>query len=247
MKKSVKNISKKVVIVFCILTLFYSCKNSDPKCEISNMKVKDIDNNVYGVIKIGNQYWLQQNLRCIHYNDSTSIIPIVETDECCTLNKVGFYADFPVKGDTISGKFYNWHAVNTGKLAPKGWHVATKSDWEELKKFIGPTETGSKLRATNGWNDTNTTTGSGTDDYCFSALATGYKNWGNTYWPASNPIPQNNLTVFWTSTRDTSACIRDGQNYPYSIIVGLANKEMLIDNCNCHNFEYSVRCVKDSN
>lgn len=32
---------------------------------------------------------------------------------------------------------YNWHAVNTGKLAPTDWRVATKADWETLNTFLG--------------------------------------------------------------------------------------------------------------
>lgn len=241
------NILKVIPILTCLLTMVYSCKDKKAETFRTFGRVMDYDKNTYDVIQIGCQYWMKQNLRTTHYNNGDPIEKIVENNECCTLNKIGYYADYSSNliVDTIYGKFYNWHAVETGKLAPKGWHVATKEDWEILKKTIGPDATGNKLRTTYGWNDINTIAGKGTDDYAFSALSTGYKNWGSGYWPASNPISQLNVTVFWTSTNDGSACNRDGQNYPYSVIIGLANKDLIMENCNCHNFEYSVRCVRD--
>ncbi len=32
----------------------------------------------------------------------------------------------------IFGAIYNWHAVDTGKLCPTGWHVPTYSEWTTL-------------------------------------------------------------------------------------------------------------------
>ena len=35
-----------------------------------------------------------------------------------------------------SGRLYNWYAVNTGKLAPAGWHVPTDDDWTILENYL---------------------------------------------------------------------------------------------------------------
>ena len=35
-----------------------------------------------------------------------------------------------------SGRLYNWYAVNTGKLAPAGWHVPTNDDWTILENYL---------------------------------------------------------------------------------------------------------------
>ena len=35
------------------------------------------------------------------------------------------------------GTIYNWFAVETGKLAPIGWHVPTNAEWEELLTHLG--------------------------------------------------------------------------------------------------------------
>ena len=38
------------------------------------------------------------------------------------------------------GLLYNGYAVVSGKLCPKGWHVATDADWIELELFFGMPE-----------------------------------------------------------------------------------------------------------
>ena len=43
---------------------------------------------------------------------------------------------------------YNWYAVNTGKLAPAGWHVPTDAEWTELEEYL----------ISNGYNWDGTTT-----------------------------------------------------------------------------------------
>ena len=35
------------------------------------------------------------------------------------------------------GALYNWYAVNTGKLAPTGWHVPSDAEWEVLGNYLG--------------------------------------------------------------------------------------------------------------
>ncbi|MCX7725544.1 MAG: fibrobacter succinogenes major paralogous domain-containing protein, partial [Chitinispirillaceae bacterium] len=34
------------------------------------------------------------------------------------------------------GALYNWYAVNSQKLAPPGWRVATDSDWVALENYL---------------------------------------------------------------------------------------------------------------
>jgi uncharacterized protein (TIGR02145 family) len=38
------------------------------------------------------------------------------------------------------GALYNWYAVTTGKLAPKGWRVATDTDWTHLEKYLSESD-----------------------------------------------------------------------------------------------------------
>lgn len=38
--------------------------------------------------------------------------------------------------DTCYGLLYNWYAVDTGKLAPTGWHVPTDAEWTTLTTWL---------------------------------------------------------------------------------------------------------------
>ena len=123
--KSKTRILAKIFIAFCLTFLV-------APCDKSLKKVKDIEGNEYGIIEIGDQHWMKENLRTIHYNDGTPINKFIENNYDCFKNNIGWYANVcdpeHIKNSTLYGKFYNWHAVNSGKLAPKRWHVPTKFD-----------------------------------------------------------------------------------------------------------------------
>lgn len=52
----------------------------------------DLDGNKYTVIKIGNQYWLKENLRTTQYNDTTAIATGL-TDSDWKQTKKGAYSN----------------------------------------------------------------------------------------------------------------------------------------------------------
>jgi uncharacterized protein (TIGR02145 family) len=102
--------------------------------------VTDADGNVYATIKIGNQVWTATNLKTTKYNDGTPIPLITDPSEwsayddhkrpaCC------WYGN-DTANKTTYGALYNWYAVNTGRLAPKGWHVSTDTEWMELENYL---------------------------------------------------------------------------------------------------------------
>lgn len=101
--------------------------------------LKDGDGNVYQTVKIGNQIWMAENLRTSKYIDG-SPIPEVKDGKAWADNKSGAFCWYNNDGatyDALYGKLYNWHAINTGKLAPPGWRVPTDEDWDELVKTLG--------------------------------------------------------------------------------------------------------------
>jgi uncharacterized protein (TIGR02145 family) len=93
----------------------------------------DFDGNIYHAIQIGTQIWSQENLKTTHYNDGTPIPNVLSTSEWTALTSGAYchYNNNPSKSD-IYGLLYNYFAVATNKLAPKGWHVATIDDWNKL-------------------------------------------------------------------------------------------------------------------
>ncbi|HEX2958041.1 MAG TPA: fibrobacter succinogenes major paralogous domain-containing protein [Chitinispirillaceae bacterium] len=97
----------------------------------------DIDGNLYTSIKIGKQIWAVEDLRTTKLNDGNSITYAPEISVWAGLNSPGycFYDNDPSTG-SIYGALYNWFAVSSGKLAPKGWHVPTDSEWLQLKEYL---------------------------------------------------------------------------------------------------------------
>ena len=109
--------------------------------------VADADGNVYEIVKIGDQIWMAENLKTTKFNDGESIPNVTGNSEWCSLVTFGYcwYNNNSSKKDTLGG-LYNWYAVNTGKLAPTGWHIPSEAEWNILISYLGgETVAGSKL------------------------------------------------------------------------------------------------------
>lgn len=161
------------------------------------LTVTDIDGNIYNTTKIGTQIWTTSNLKVTKYNDGTSIPNLTDggqwvatsTDAYCSYNN-------DQNNVTTYGYLYNWYAVNTGKLAPEGWHVPSDEEWDMLMTAVGGEETaGTKLKAPTGWNEN----GNGTDDFSFTALPAGDRSYNggffnvgsHGFWWSSSPTDPN--------------------------------------------------------
>lgn len=97
----------------------------------------DIDGNEYTIVKIGEQYWTVENLKTTKFNDG-SPIPFIDNKYNWSMaddNKTPAYCYYNDDARSMLeyGALYNWYAVNTGKLAPKGWRVPTNDDWAKLE------------------------------------------------------------------------------------------------------------------
>ena len=155
----------------------------------------DIDGNLYKTIQIGNQTWMAENLKVIHYRNGDPIIN--ETDENNWFHlTTGAYCLYNNSKNLNEkyGKLYNWYAVNDSrKIAPVGWHVPTKDDWNTFfAHFNGWPNVGPSLLETGSinWNGdfayTLATNSSG-----FTALPAGIHDYSysgifkKTYWWSS--------------------------------------------------------------
>ena len=123
--------------------------NNDEK-KFTTYAVMDYDGNMYHSIVIGNQTWLVENFRVVHYlngdpiNYSTdmNVWGNASTGNYCWPNN-----DSEV-GKTF-GAIYSGNAVTDPRgIAPVGYHIPTDSEWYELEKFVGQGFTsGTKLIA----------------------------------------------------------------------------------------------------
>jgi len=127
-------------MAFAIM-LSISCKkennenNNQPEKGILN----DIDGNVYITIKIGNKWWMAENLKTTKFRDNTAI-PLVTNDTAWNNMTSSGYCWYDNDSSTYKadyGALYNYFAIETGKLCPTGWHIPTFSEWKELFTFLG--------------------------------------------------------------------------------------------------------------
>jgi len=122
--------------------------------------VEDGDGNSYGIIRIGRQYWMDENLHTTKYNDGTAIAHITDGKEWMAAIEGAYCSYGNVDANAARyGLLYNRAAVSTHKLCPEGWHVPTVDDWNKLGSALGGTLNdfdswvgiASKLKATAGW------------------------------------------------------------------------------------------------
>ena len=111
--------------------------------------VTDIDNNIYHIQKIGNQIWLIENLRVVHFNNGDTILNKDNNDWISenspawfhTLGKIDFKCDsceqfgnIFIKTDEI---FYNQFVVRDSRnVCPIGFHIPDTSEYKELMNAI---------------------------------------------------------------------------------------------------------------
>jgi len=153
------------------------CKTNEPT--LTNT-VTDIDGNIYHTVEIGTQTWMIENLKTTKYNDGTSIPAVSDSTGWVTITSPGYcwYKNDSTSFKKNYGALYNWYAVNTGKLAPKGWHIPTENEWETLFTYLGGEKVaGGKLKETGTQNwlapNANATNVTG-----FTALPSGSRYYG---------------------------------------------------------------------
>ena len=133
---------KKLLLVFavvCCAVVIITGGYEPVSADNDTGTVTDIDGNVYQTVKIGNQVWTVENLRTTKYNDGTPIPLVTDSAAWKALNNPGYcYYNNTTDANFIKkfGALYNWYAVNTKKLAPKGWHIPLDAEWTILQNYL---------------------------------------------------------------------------------------------------------------
>ncbi len=196
--------------------------------------VTDADGNVYHTITIGSQVWMVENLRTTKYNDGTEITH-TQNAKNWQASKSGAYCNYNnfSNADSIAayGRLYNWHAVKTGKLAPKGWHVPSDEEWATLIDSLGgESVAGGKLKeaGTAHWASPNT---GATNEAGFCALPSGCCDYYGSFRYLAN-------NCFWWSSTGTKSHLAIYRSL--SCNHNDSNRGEFSGQCGC-----AVRCVKD--
>ncbi len=99
--------------------------------------VKDIDGNEYQTVIMGDECWMRENLRTLHYADGREIQPAPQAPNNDPQNITRY------------GRLYTWHSVldksepteeTDGRVqgpCPDGWHVPANFEWMGVEDFVG--------------------------------------------------------------------------------------------------------------
>jgi len=200
----------------------------------------DIDGNEYKVIRIGDQWWMAENLKVTHYRNGDPIPNITDnsTWEGLSAGARCYQENDSTNNAGTYGCLYNWYAVDSdvdgdgkGDLAPEGWHVPTDAEWTVLENYLTANghsgSEGTALKSTTGWNSG----GNGTDDYGFAGLPAGYRYYFGTFYTMGY------YATFW------SASEYDTYNAWYRALY--CNGSDVYRYGNYEDYGFSVRCVRD--
>ncbi|HNY45148.1 MAG TPA: fibrobacter succinogenes major paralogous domain-containing protein [Bacteroidales bacterium] len=204
--------------------------------------ITDIDGNIYRTVKIGTQCWLADNLKTTKYNDGTEIQNVTLNTEWNVLSTGAFcWYNNDANNKENYGALYNYYAVETGKLCPEGWHVATDNEWKELEGFVDSeykvgnsiwnneswrgSDVGIRLKASYFWLGGSQQDKS--DSHGFSALPGGVRNgdtggferleeWG-LWWSSKNDVETNVYRRNLEKNKDNIARFPSNPKSGYSI------------------------------
>lgn len=242
-----KSIISLSAIILLAAIIFIGCNKKSPTEGASDTDgdtVTDIDGNVYQIVKIGEQYWMAENLKVTHFRNG-EVIPNVMNATEWSNQTAGAYCNYANDTSKVYtyGRLYNWFAVDDNRnIAPAGWHVPTDEEWKELEMYQGMsqsdaddtgyrgTDEGGKLKetGTTHWRSPNT---GATNESGFSALPGGHR--GSNGFFGSLGFDAH----FWSSTEYSSShAWRRHLYYNYSDIHRLNFSK---------NSGFSVRLIRD--
>ena len=191
--------------------------------------VTDFDGNIYETVTIGDQVWLKENLKSLHYCDGEPVPEVVAYNNDDSLA-------------AIYGLLYTWNAAMKGSsepgvqgVCPRDWHVATDEEWTILENYLGgPSIAGGKMKetGTEHWLAPNTgaTNGSG-----FTGLPAGEFD---AYFVPNKFWLLHTAAVFWTSSQT---------NQLQAIERYLSYDDAACGSLPWHKvMKYSIRCIKDT-
>jgi uncharacterized protein (TIGR02145 family) len=198
-----------------------------------SQSVRDADGNFYSVVTIGDQQWLGENLKTTRFNDGKEIPMVTDGAKWKAMKSPAFcWFNNDVHNKDVYGALYNWYAVETKKLCPKGWHVPAAWEWDEMIAYLGgELIAGEKLKE-KGFEHWKSSLSTSTNEYGFTALPGGMRFETGTF-----PVFGDSYGVWWTTTGFSTY-------YAWNRGMYFANGNIYKGHDNMKN-GYSVRCIKD--
>jgi uncharacterized protein (TIGR02145 family) len=224
-----------LTILLTINCAFFSCGENTQKNTLKGKFIEtgtfidERDGQVYKTVKIGDQWWMAENLN--YYTPTGS----------------RYYSDDSSQYSEIYGRLYDWYtAIN---CCPEGWHLPTHEDWQELEIYLGVspeeyqpigqhyyvgTNQGGILKDTIRWEAPNT---GAINSVGFSALPAGVRFGDDALEPWKHTFGDlGTVAHFWASEVSPTEA--------YARILSTAESRIHIIDADKSAYR-SVRCVKD--
>ncbi|MCQ2335784.1 MAG: hypothetical protein MJ010_01190 [Paludibacteraceae bacterium] len=206
-------------------------------------------------VKIGDQYWLKENTKCIEYDtESEAYAAGIKTIKTISTSSSGIYTPYYTDPTTTTipdylddqsdklGLLYNWAAAvgladgksqttpftdNRQGICPNGSHIPSEAEWNILRDNLGgQSEAGKKMKTSAGWQS-----GIGEGDNGFAALPAGYAS-------GSSASSVGGSAYYWLS---------DARNGTNAYIRGLNYTSDTLKESNSNKITaYSVRCLRNN-
>ncbi|MCK4799516.1 hypothetical protein KAS31_00900 [Candidatus Parcubacteria bacterium] len=209
-----------------ILSTFKFIEKDTEPFSCGDSTVKDIDNNIYNTVKIGEQCWLKENLKVTKDPEGEKII------RYCYNNDESI-----CKTD---GGLYDWNTTMNGSaeestqgICPEGWHIPEDGEWHEMENglAIGDCDANRSVLDHSEWGcDTAGTKLKAGGLSGFEGIFAGYRH------PDSSFAVRGANAIFWSSTENgRSAWYRNLHSERSTIRRDAYGK----------TGSYSVRCLKN--
>ena len=218
------------------------CKTKTEDNCIYGTLYDDRDGKTYKTVKIGEQWWMAENL---NYSDSTKT-PSLQGKSWCYDNQkteckeTGLLYLWAAVIDSIALATNSENPQNCGGIyscslpkplqgiCPEGWHIPEVSEWRHLFTTIGGYETaGKSLKAQTSWYEN----GNGLDSFGFSVFSVGYRS------STGNFENQSFYTLFWTYRIEDNGMSRS---------IRFKHDEDFVKETATQKDGFSVRCKKNT-
>ncbi|NVN94126.1 MAG: fibrobacter succinogenes major paralogous domain-containing protein [Bacteroidetes bacterium] len=252
---------------FLILVVTFSCKKDNSITPNETGIMSDIDGNVYKTVKIGNQWWMAENLKVKRYRNGDTIQFVglngynLDSSKWNNINS-GAYCiidNLDSTSKNFNGKefgfLYNGFTIIDSRIiAPAGWHIPTDAEWKTLEMFLGMSDIeanktnwrgkteGNKLKLQSGWSDlpeNNSNYLESEQYYIYGSNESGFSALGGgcCMYNGTWSDPQTFASGFWW----TSSFIDNNIIYRYLDY----HKPYVFRYYALKTYGFNIRCVKD--
>lgn len=242
--KTRKNLS--IHLLSIALFIIIGCGATDSSNENNSQNspdetgtVTDVEGNVYKTVKIGNQWWMAENLRTTRYRNGDSIPNVIDNADWVSLTTPAYCCynnDFNSYGNTF-GLLYNWYTVDSASngnknICPEGWHIPSNIEFLTLiNNQGGLAEAGGKMKeaGTSHWDLPNI---GATNTSGFTGLPAGFRSYVDGTFKYIGSFGH-----WWSSTQSDEIQAWN---------IGLYYLDSSVDNSpSVKKLGFSIRCIKD--